>query len=210
MKYLNTSKNILGVSFLLLHMNVYADTSNVPYCQANQLQIYEVASGDPGMCQTHFAFAVINHSDQLCRLNGTPKVWGVSSTTGKIYASSGKAVANSNNVVLQPIGSRDYEYASDLVWFSFGADDCTGDQDTDQDYDRVNVELPGIPNYFFNVSYDGYFNLWDVSTIQKGIQTWEDITTGGICDGWNGKDGNYNYPNHEDWIVHFKNEVECY
>lgn len=49
------------------------------------------------------------------------------------------------------------------------------------------MELPGLPKHVFNVPYGGQYNLWDVSTIQKGIKTWQEIASGGNCDGWNGK-----------------------
>jgi hypothetical protein len=127
---------ILSAGMLALPMYVNATSSEIPYCNAEQLGIHQIATDYPGMMHSKTLYAVINTSPKSCHLNGTPAVWGISKQD-KIYLSK-EAQQNSQSVLVEP-ASKNYIYSDKLVWFSI-----EGHGDVKSPFKTIQITLPGI------------------------------------------------------------------
>jgi inner membrane protein involved in colicin E2 resistance len=184
-------KNTILISTYLVSVAVYANS--VPYCDKNQLSIYQVAVDHPGMMQSRSLYGIVNVSRKACRLQGTPAVWGIASDQKVTVASAPNL--NGKSVIVEPLTDKKSISSNQLVWFSLhGSDASDGPK-----FKKIQIILPGIKTKIFTVPYDGYSSsVSHLSAIQKDAQHWDALKTD-HCPGYYGKS----------WPIFFNATAEC-
>lgn len=184
-------KKLILISTYLISITVYGNP--VPYCDKNQLSIYQVAVDHPGMMQSRSLYGIVNISHKACRLQGTPAVFGMA-TNQKVSVASTPNL-NGKAVIVEPLTNKKSTTSNQLVWFSLHGNDASDGPK----FKKIQIILPGIENKVFTVPYDGYSSsVTDLSPIQKDAKNWDALKTD-HCPGFYGKT----------WPIFFNATAEC-
>ncbi len=187
-------KSLFLVSIGILALPIYASTAStkIPYCSAEQLAIYQIASDHPGMMKSRTLYGVINTSQKSCRLNGSPAAWGIRNQE-KIYLSK-VAQQNGPSVLVEP-ATKDSISSDKLVWFSIDGSAAVDGAP----FKTIQIMLPGIANHIYTLPYNDYNAVGNSpSPLQKNAALW-DALENDACPGFSGKV----------WPIYFTKTVDC-